>query len=78
MSKYKYVITFCDGSILDSMDNDELFDSYSFAEEAALYAISCSNLGAEILHMSNPGDYSYDEAQFEDAEYDIIELDDEE
>ena len=30
--------------------------------------------GAEILHMSNPGDYDYDEETFEESEYEIIEV----
>ena len=30
--------------------------------------------GAEILHMSNPGDYDYDEKNFESPEYGIAEI----
>lgn len=32
--------------------------------------------GAETLHWSNPGDYDYDENDFEDPDYEIIEEDD--
>lgn len=76
MPKYKYVITYDDGS--DDYDSYEydgesgLFDTYEEAEEEALYAISCHKEGAEILHMSNPGDYDFDED--DDAYYEIIEV----
>ena len=81
MAKYKYILTFSDGKKLDSLeeygdDNFEgTFSSYSDAEEAALYAVSCTRQGAEILHMSNPGDYDYDEENFENPEYEIVEID---
>ena len=76
MVKYKYVLTYPDGEIYDSVDDgmEELFDSYEDAVEAALYAISCTKLGAEIFHMSNPGDYEYDEDTYEDPEYEIVEI----
>lgn len=78
MAKYKYVLTFENGEKLDSFeeygdDNFEgTFGSYDAAEEAALYAISCTKQGAEILHMSNPGDYDYDEN--EEISYEIEEI----
>ncbi|MBE6114513.1 MAG: hypothetical protein E7191_05485 [Erysipelotrichaceae bacterium] len=59
--------------IFDGEEQDEVFDSEVAAEEYALYLRSCTRLGAEILHMSNPGDYDYDEDSFEDSEYEIIE-----
>jgi len=65
----KYKIEF-DGEL-----QDEVFDSYEAAEEYALYLVSCTRTGAEILNMSNPGDYPYDEDSFEDPEYEIIEED---
>ena len=52
MSKYRLVFQ---GEV-----QDELYDSYEASEEAALYLCSCSREGAELLHMSNPGDYDYD------------------
>ena len=45
------------------------------AEEYALYLCSCARTGAETLHWSNPGDYEYDENEFEDPEYEIVEED---
>jgi len=50
---------------------DEVFDTEEEAEEHALYLCSCAREGAEILHMSNPGDYDEDDYE---AEYEIIEV----
>jgi hypothetical protein len=68
MAKYKV--------IFDGEEQDEVFGSAKAAEEYALYLCSCTREGAEILHMSNPGDYDYDEDTFEDPEYEIVEIDD--
>lgn len=58
-------------------EQDEVFDTEEEAEDYVAYLHSCSRLGAEILNMSNPGDYDYDEDSFEDEdpEYEIIEID---
>ena len=50
---------------------DEVFDTEEDAEEYALYLCSCAREGAEILHMSNPGDYDADDY---DTDYGIIEV----
>lgn len=68
MPKYKVII--------DGEEEDDLFDTEEEAEEHALYLCSCARTGAEILHLSNPGDYDYDEDTFEDPEYEIVEIDD--
>ena len=62
--------------IFDGEMQDEIFDTEEDAEEYALYLQSCERTGAETLHWSNPGDYDYDEDEFEDPEYEIIEIDD--
>lgn len=67
MTKYKI--------IFDDEEQDEIFDTEEAAEEYALYLCSCTREGAEILHMSNPGDYDYDEDNFEDPDYEIVEFD---
>lgn len=67
MTKYKVVF--------NGEEDDEIFDTYEQAEEYALYLRSCTRQGAEILNMSNPGDYEYDEETWEDPEYEIIETD---
>ena len=66
MSKYKIIFA--------GEEEDEVFDSESAAEEYANYLCSCTREGAEILHMSNPGDYEYDEDSFEEPDYEIIEV----
>lgn len=67
MSKYKI--------IFDGEEEDDIFDTEEAAEEYADYLVSCTREGAEILHMSNPGDYDYDEDDFDDPEYEIVEID---
>lgn len=67
MSKYKIVMF--------DEEQDGIFDTENDAEEYASYLCSCARTGAEILHMSNPGDYDYDEESFEYPEYRIIEFD---
>ena len=56
--------------IFNGEEQDEIFDTYDAAEEFASYLCSCSRTGAEILHMSNPGDYDEDDY---DCDYEIIE-----
>ncbi len=56
--------------LFDGEYEDEIFNT----EEYALYMCSCSREGAEILHMSNPGDYDYDEDDYEDPDYEIVEI----
>ena len=68
MSKFKI--------IYDGDEQDEEFDSEEAAEEYALYLCSCEESGAETLNLSNPGDYDYDEDDFESSDYEIVEVDD--
>ena len=62
--------------LIDDELEDDVFDTEEETESHALYLLSCAREGAEILHMSNPGDYEYDEDSYEDPEYEIIEEDD--
>ena len=50
---------------------DEIFDNEEDAEEYATYLSGCAKLGAEILHMSNPGDYDEDDY---DDDYQVVEV----
>lgn len=71
----KYKIVFDGEDVCNDGDyNIRLFDSYEEAEEWALYLVSCARTGAETLHMSNPGDYEYDEDIYEDPEFEIEEV----
>ena len=78
MSKYKVVIIGDDGSeeylMADGSYDDAVFDDYDEAEEAALQALSDMRAGAEILNMSNPGDYPFDEDDF-NPDYRIEDFD---
>ena len=71
MSKYKIIMEYSDGT---SEEQDEIFDSEEAAEEYAVYLVSCSEVGGEILNLSNPGDYPLDE--FGDPDFEIVEIDD--
>ena len=52
---------------------DEVFDTEREADDYARYLVSCAAEGAEILHLSNPGDYDEDDY---DDDYEIVEIDD--
>lgn len=61
--------------IFEGEEQEEVFNSEEAAEEYALYLCGCAREGAENLHMSNPGDYDYDEDSFERPDYEIVEDD---
>ncbi len=65
MAKYRILM---EGELVE-----DIFDTYEEADDYALYLCSCAKVGAETLHLSNPGDYEYDEDDFEYPEYEIIE-----
>lgn len=67
MSKYKV--------IFDGEEENEIFDTIGEAEEYALQLCSDCETGAEVLYLSNPGDYPYDESTYESPEYEIVEVD---
>lgn len=56
---------------LDGEFEDEVFDTEEEAEEYALYLSSCAREGAEILHLSNPGDYDEDDC---DDDYEVVQV----
>lgn len=57
--------------IFNGEEEDEIFKTEEDAEEYAMYLSSCAQEGAEILHMSNPGDYDEDDY---DDDYEIVEI----
>lgn len=65
MPKYKI--------LFDGEFEDEVFDSEEEAEDYALYLSSCTKEGAEILNLSNPGDYEDDDY---DDDYEVVKVDD--
>lgn len=77
MPKYKVKMIYDDSEEMlqsDGSYDDAIFESEDDAEDAGLQACSDSRLGAEILQMSNPGDYEYNEDEYE-VDYEIIEID---
>ena len=71
MPKYKILMQYSDGT---NEEQDEVFDTEEDAEEYANYLVSCNEEGAEILNLSNPGDYPLDD--YEDPDFEIIEIED--
>ena len=67
MAKYRIRSLYSDGE-MELLD--ETFDSYEEAEDAALYQMSCYDLGGEVLNLSNPGDYPLSD---DELIYEIIE-----
>ena len=75
MAKYGYEITFSNGEILKSDEYfDEVYDCEEDAYDAALYAVSCCEIGQETLHLSNPGEYDAPDGRYDDYEVEIIRL----
>lgn len=76
MPKFKVMIN-CNGDeeflMEDCSYDDAIFDTEEDAENAGLEACSTSRLGTEILHMHNPGDYSYDGDGYE-VDYEVVEI----
>ena len=70
MAKFK-VVMIIDG---EESEQDEVFDSESEANEYGGYLAGCYHVGAETLHLSNPGDYEEDDA---DVDWEVIEVDEE-
>ena len=68
MAKYKVVMKFSNGS---TDEQDETFDTEEAAEAYGLYLCGCYYEGAEILNLSNPGDYPIDED--DEVDFKVIE-----
>lgn len=71
MPKYKILLLYPGGG---SDEQDEVFDTEEDAVDYALYLVSCGRQGAEILNLSNPGDYPLDD--YEEPDFAILEIDD--
>lgn len=71
MPKYKIIMQYSDGI---NEEQDEVFDTEEEAVDYANYLVGCNGEGAEILNLSNPGDYSLKD--YEDPNFEIIEIDD--
>ena len=58
---------------IPELDIEEIFDTEEEAEDYVCEVSSDMRTGAEILHMSNPGDYPFEECD-DDFDYDIEEI----
>lgn len=66
---YKVVMKYSDGT---TEEDDEVFESEADATEHGLYLCSCYAEGAEVLNLSNPGDYPLDED--DKADFEVVEV----
>lgn len=57
--------------IFEGEEQDEVFDSYDAALDAAHDLVGAYHEGGEVLELSNPGDYPYNPNH--EPEYEIIE-----
>ncbi len=57
----------------EELDEEEVFDNVKDAEEYGLYLVGCSQTGAEVMYMSNPGDYPIDE--YDEPDFEVVEVD---
>lgn len=62
-------------TIEDEFVDDMIFDDEAEAESYASYMDACLEEGAEIMEMSNPGDYEAEYAHEEGCEHIVVELD---
>ena len=74
MSKYKIIYHWTDGTVDEDDNYGQYWSSESEADEAGLYGLSCAKQGGKILEMSNPGDYPFDESDYEDDWFEIVEV----
>lgn len=70
MPKFKVLMHYPDGT---SSEEEPVFDTEEEAEEYGCVCCGECQTGAEILEMSNPGDYPDDG---ENADFEIIEIND--
>lgn len=68
MKLFRILMKYSDGT--DDLQ-DEVFEDEDAAEEYAQYLVGCSRQGAEILELSNPGDYPMDD--YEEPDYEIVD-----
>lgn len=71
MPKYKVILYFPDGT---KQECEDIFDTEEEAIEYGNDACGDYRTGAEILHLSNPGDYPLEDD--DELDYEVIEIDD--
>ena len=74
MAKYKIIFHLSDGTEDEDDNYGSYYNSKNEAEEAGLYGLGCRELGGEILEMSNPGDYPFDEGDYENDTFEVVKV----
>lgn len=74
MAKYKLLIHFSDGTVEEEDNNGEFFSSKEEADDAGSNLLNAYQTGGWTLNMSNPGDYPYDEADYEDNWWEVVKV----
>ena len=74
MSKYMLIYHWSDGTTTEDDNYGQFWDSEEDAKEDGDYGLSCARQGGEIMEMSNPGDYPFNESDYDDNYYDIVEV----
>ena len=74
MTKYKIIYHWPSGETDEDDNCGYYYDTEEWADEMAVYGLGCAELGADIMEMSNPGDYPYDEDERKGAWYEIEEV----
>lgn len=69
---FKVVMQYPDGT---TEEDDERFETEAEAE--AYGSDQCNNyiVGCEVMHMSNPGDYPFDEDLVSEVDFEVVEVD---
>lgn len=76
MAKFKVVMTFPDGEVIDSYEedgDDGVFDTEQEAEDYFYEWMNSYSAGGEVLHLSNPGDYPLEMVE-QEPDYEIVEI----
>ncbi len=75
MARYKIIYHWTNGTETEDDNYGDYYSSKREAQEAGEYGLGCAVTGGEILEMSNPGDYPFDESDYEDDTFEIVKVD---
>lgn len=74
MKLYKLIYHFANGDQEVDDNYGMFYPSLEEAKEAGEYGLSCLKLGGEILGMTNIGDDPFDENDYEDDTFEVVEV----
>ncbi|MCM1539041.1 MAG: hypothetical protein NC254_11675 [bacterium] len=76
MAKFKVVMTFPDGEVIDSYEadgDDGIFNTEQEAEDYYSEWMSNYRVGGKVFHLSNPWDYPLEMVE-QEPNYDIVKI----